>query len=177
MSSPPVPINVETGVPVAPQSKKTDILVYLGLTILHPCRYLALQEYDISTVQTAVIVFCVRVLWMCEHLNPLTNWADSGRWSSNAGGGNAVLHGSGVQLVRSSSSSRHLWGSWGGVGWLALGCLRLGRQVQWLCTLTVLQKPKQHSFACCDHRRNLEAGGAGPTLALPSPRPLSMEVC
>lgn len=99
---------------------------------------------------------------MCDgYLSPLTNWADSGRWSSDAGGGDAVLHGAGMAQLGGGSSSRDLWGSWGGVGWLALGCLRLGRQVQWLCTLTVLQKPKQHSFACCDHRKNLEAGGRG----------------
>lgn len=98
-------------------------------------------------------------LWfLCDGFwSPLTDWADPGRWSSNAGGGDAMLHGAGMAQLGGGSSSRDLWGSWGGVGWLALGCLRLGRQVQWLCTLTVLQKPKQHSFACCDHRRNLEA--------------------
>lgn len=94
-------------------------------------------------------------------LNPLTYWADSARWSSDAGGHGAVLHGAGLAQLGGGSSSGNLWGSWGGVGWLALGCLRLGRQVQWLCTLTALQKPKQHSFACCDHRRDLEAGGGG----------------
>lgn len=107
-------------------------------------------------------------------LSPPTYWADSGRRSSDARGTDAVLQGAcGAQL--GGSSSRDLWGSWGGVGWLALGCLRLGRQVQWLCTLTVLQKPKQHSFACCDHRRNLEAGGRGRTPRPPSPRPLAFE--
>lgn len=109
-------------------------------------------------------VMCVCV---CNaNTSPLTYRADSGRRSSDAGGGDTVLHGAGRAQLGGSSSSRNLWGSWGGVGWLALGCLRLGRQVQWLCTLTVLQKPKQHSFACCDHHRNLEAGGRGWT---PSP--------
>ncbi len=115
-------------------------------------------------------------MYVCDgYLSPLTYWADSGRWSSDAGGGDTVLHGAGMAQLGGGSSSRDLWGSWGGVGWLALGCLRLGRQVQWLCTLTVLQKPKQHSFACCDHRRNLEAGVRGETPPPSSPRPLAIE--
>lgn len=61
-----------------------------------------------------------------------TYGAESGRRSSDAGVG-AVLQGPGAQL-----QGRDLWGSGGG-GWLALGCLRLGRQIQGLSAL-VLQK-------------------------------------
>lgn len=46
---------------------------------------------------------------------PLTDGADPGRRSSDAGGGDAVLPGAGVAQL-GGSSCRDLWGSWGGVG-------------------------------------------------------------
>lgn len=65
-----------------------------------------------------------------------TYGAQSGRRSSDTGGG-TVLQGTGAQL-----HGGDLWGS-GGAGWLSLGCLRLGRQIQGLSTLVL-----QNSNTC-----------------------------